>query len=73
MKNKATLNVNDKIFNLDVITGSENENALTSCPMPCSAGLSGWGPFRIGSACNEPEERIRNMPLSNPTKGKFLN
>jgi citrate synthase len=28
MKNKATLNVNDKIFNLDLITGSENENAL---------------------------------------------
>ena len=28
MKKKATLNVNDKIFNLDVITGSENENAL---------------------------------------------
>ena len=28
MKNKATLNVNNKVHDLDLITGSENEVAL---------------------------------------------
>jgi len=39
MKNKATLNVNDKIFNLDVITGSENENALDISKLRLDANL----------------------------------
>ena len=39
MKNKATLNVNDKIFNLDVITGSENENALDISKLRSDANL----------------------------------
>ena len=39
MKNKATLNVNDKIFNLDVITGSENENALDISKLRLVANL----------------------------------
>ena len=39
MKKKATLNVNDKIFNLDVITGSENENALDISKLRLDANL----------------------------------
>ena len=39
MKNKATLNVNDKIFNLDIITGSENENALDISKLRLDANL----------------------------------
>ena len=39
MKKKATLNVNDKIFNLDVITGSENENALDISKLRSDANL----------------------------------
>ena len=39
MKNKATLNVNDKIFNLDLITGSENENALDISKLRSDANL----------------------------------
>ena len=39
MKNKATLNVNDKVFNLDVITGSENENALDISKLRLDANL----------------------------------
>jgi citrate synthase len=39
MKNKATLNVNDKIFNLDLITGSENENALDISKLRLDANL----------------------------------
>ena len=39
MKKKATLNVNDKIFNLDLITGSENENALDISKLRSDANL----------------------------------
>jgi len=39
MKKKATLNVNDKIFNLDIITGSENENALDISKLRLDANL----------------------------------
>mgnify|MGYP001471612997 FL=1 len=39
MKKKATLNVNDKIFNLDLITGSENENALDISKLRLDANL----------------------------------
>ncbi len=39
MKKKATLNVNDKILNLDVITGSENENALDISKLRSDANL----------------------------------
>ena len=39
MKNKATLNVNDKIFNLDIIIGSENENALDISKLRLDANL----------------------------------
>ena len=39
MKKKATLNVNDKIFNLDIITGSENENALDISKLRSDANL----------------------------------
>jgi citrate synthase len=39
MKNKVTLNVNDKIFNLDLITGSENENALDISKLRLDANL----------------------------------
>ena len=39
MRKKATLNVNDKIFNLDVITGSENENALDISKLRSDANL----------------------------------
>ena len=39
MKKKVTLNVNDKIFNLDVITGSENENALDISKLRLDANL----------------------------------
>ena len=39
MKKKVTLNVNDKIFNLDVITGSENENALDISKLRSDANL----------------------------------
>ena len=39
MKKKATLNINDKIFNLDVITGSENENALDISKLRLDANL----------------------------------
>ena len=39
MKNKATLNVNDKIFNIDLITGSENENALDISKLRLDANL----------------------------------
>ena len=39
MRKKATLNVNDKIFNLDVITGSENENALDISKLRLDANL----------------------------------
>ena len=39
MKNKATLNVNDKTFNLDLITGSENENALDISKLRLDANL----------------------------------
>ena len=43
---------------------SENENALTSRPIPCVAGLSGFGPLRIGSARSRPEERTKNATPS---------
>ena len=36
---KVTLNVNDKIFNLDLITGSENENALDISKLRLDANL----------------------------------
>ena len=39
MKKKATLNVNDEIFNLDLITGSENENALDISKLRSDANL----------------------------------
>ena len=39
MKKKVTLNVNDKIFNLDLITGSENENALDISKLRSDANL----------------------------------
>ena len=39
MRKKATLNVNDKIFNLDLITGSENENALDISKLRSDANL----------------------------------
>ena len=39
MKKKATLNVNDKIYNLDLITGSENENALDISKLRLDANL----------------------------------
>ena len=39
MKKKATLNVNDKIFNLDIIIGSENENALDISKLRLDANL----------------------------------
>ena len=39
MKKKVTLNVNDKIFNLDIITGSENENALDISKLRLDANL----------------------------------
>ena len=39
MKKKVTLNVNDKIFNLDLITGSENENALDISKLRLDANL----------------------------------
>ena len=39
MKKKATLNINDKILNLDVITGSENENALDISKLRLDANL----------------------------------
>jgi len=39
MKKKATLNVNDEIFNLDLITGSENENALDISKLRLDANL----------------------------------
>ena len=39
MKKKATLNVNDKIYNLDLITGSENENALDLSKLRLDANL----------------------------------
>ena len=39
MRKKATLNVNDKIFNLDLITGSENENALDISKLRLDANL----------------------------------
>ena len=39
MKKKATLNVNAKIFNLDLITGSENENALDISKLRLDANL----------------------------------
>ena len=39
MKKKATLNVNHKIFNLDLITGSENENALDISKLRLDANL----------------------------------
>ena len=39
MKKKATQNVNDKIFNLDLITGSENENALDISKLRLDANL----------------------------------
>ena len=39
MKKKATLNVNDKIFNIDLITGSENENALDISKLRLDANL----------------------------------
>ena len=39
MKKKATLNINDKIFNLVVITGSENENALDISKLRSDANL----------------------------------
>ena len=39
MKKKATLNVNDKIYNLDLITGSENENALDISKLRSDANL----------------------------------
>ena len=39
MRKKATLNVNDKIFNLDIITGSENENALDISKLRLDANL----------------------------------
>ena len=39
MKKKVTLNINDKIFNLDLITGSENENALDISKLRSDANL----------------------------------
>ena len=39
MKKKVTLNVNDKTFNLDLITGSENENALDISKLRLDANL----------------------------------
>ena len=39
MKKKVTINVNDKIFNLDLITGSENENALDISKLRLDANL----------------------------------
>ena len=39
MKKKVTLNVNDKILNLDLITGSENENALDISKLRLDANL----------------------------------
>ena len=39
MKKKATLNINDKIYNLDLITGSENENALDISKLRLDANL----------------------------------
>ena len=39
MKRKVTLNVNDKTFNLDLITGSENENALDISKLRSDANL----------------------------------
>ena len=39
MKKKVTLNVNDKILNLDLITGSENENALDISKLRSDANL----------------------------------
>ena len=39
MKKKVTLNVNDKIFNLNLITGSENENALDISKLRSDANL----------------------------------
>ena len=39
MKKKVTLNVNDKTFNLDLITGSENENALDISKLRSDANL----------------------------------
>ena len=39
MKKKVTLNVNDKIFNLDLITGTENENALDISKLRSDANL----------------------------------
>ena len=39
MKKKVTLNVDDKIFNLDLITGSENENALDISKLRLDANL----------------------------------
>ena len=52
---------------------SENENALTSRPMPCAAGLSGFGPLRIGSARSKPEERTKNVTPSRQKTRYFRN
>ena len=39
MKNKATLNINNKIHDLDLITGSENEVALDISKLRSHANL----------------------------------
>ena len=39
MKNKATLNINNKIIDLDLITGTENEVALDISKLRLDANL----------------------------------